>query len=78
MADYDALLKELKKFDPELAKRPTIVALSKADITEVRDAYPKLKARFKRKRIDLRLVSAATGEGVRELVYALADLVKKT
>ena len=76
VADYDALLKELKKFDPELAKRPTIVALSKADITEVRDAYPKLKARFKRKKIDLHLVSAATGEGVREMVYALAKLIK--
>jgi GTP-binding protein len=77
VADYDALLKELKKFDPELAKRPTLVALSKADITEVRDAYPKLKARFKRKKIDLHLVSAATGEGVREMVYALAALIKR-
>lgn len=77
VADYDALLKELKKFDPALAKRPTIVALSKADITEVREAYPKLKARFKRKKIDLHLVSAATGEGVRELVYALAKLIKR-
>ena len=74
--DYDALLKELKTFDPELAKRPTIVALSKADITEVRDAYPALKTRFKRKKIDLRLVSAATGEGVRDLVYALSDLIQ--
>ncbi len=77
VADYDALLRELKKFDPSLAKRPMIVALSKADITEVRDAYPKLKARFKRKKIDLRLVSAATGEGVRELVYELAALIKR-
>jgi GTP-binding protein len=77
VADYDALLRELKRFDPGLAKRPTLVALSKADITEVRDAYPKLKARFKRKKIDLHLVSAATGEGVRELVYALAALIKR-
>ncbi len=75
VADYDALRKELRRFDPELAKRPTIVALSKADITEVKDAYPELKARFKRKKLDLRLVSAATGEGVRELVYALAALI---
>ena len=77
VADYDALLRELKRFDPALAKRPTLVALSKADITEVRDAYPKLRARFKRKKVDLYLVSAATGEGVRELVYALATLIKR-
>lgn len=77
VADYDALRAELKRFDPALAKRPTLVALSKADITEVRDAYPKLRARFKRRKIDLHLVSAATGEGVRELVYALAALIKR-
>ena len=40
--DYDALRKELAKFDPELAKRPQIVALSKADLPDVREAYPKL------------------------------------
>jgi GTP-binding protein len=73
--DYDALLTELKKFDPDLAKRPTLVAMTKADLPEVRDAYPKLKARFKRKKIDLRLVSAATGEEIRPLLFDLLHLV---
>ncbi len=75
--DYVALTKELQKFDPELAKRPTIVAMSKADISEVKtDAYKKAKAQFKKKNIDLRLVSAATGDGVRELLIDLFRLVK--
>jgi len=76
VTDYEALLKELKKFDPELALRPTIVAMSKGDLPEVQEAYVKLKARFKRKKIDLRLVSAATGEGVRPLLNDLYALVK--
>ncbi len=76
MADYEALLKELQRFDPELALRPTVVAMSKADLPEVREAYAKLKPRFKRKKIDLRLVSAATGEGVRDLLIELYTLVK--
>ncbi len=74
LKDYDALLEELEKFDSELAKRPTIVAMSKADLPDVREAYPKLKARFKKRKIDLLLVSAATGEGVREIVTALYAL----
>ena len=71
IADYLALRKELKSFDPELASRPEIVALSKADLTEVREVYPELRKKMKRRKIDLHLVSAATGEGVDELLLAL-------
>ena len=77
MKDYVALRTELKKFDPKLAKRPEIVALSKADIPEVREAYPKLKKAFAKKKIPLYLVSAATGDGVRELSIALWKLASK-
>jgi GTP-binding protein len=71
LADYDVINAELAKFDPELAKRPQIVAMSKADLPDVQEAYKKLKKRFARRGVDLFLVSAATGEGVRELVAAL-------
>lgn len=73
--DFDALMKELGEFDPELAKRPMVVAMTKADLTEVREAYAKVKTRFRRKGIDLRLVSAATGDGVRELLFALSAIL---
>lgn len=75
IADYDALKKELKTFDPELAKRPTIVALTKADLPEVKDAYPELRARFAKKKVKLHLLSAATGEGMREMSRELYKLV---
>ena len=77
-ADYEALRAELAAFDPELAARPTIVAMSKADLPDVREAYPKLRTKFKRKKIDLRLISAATGEGIKELVAELYHLSKGT
>ena len=73
--DYVALMKELKRFDPELAKRPQIVAMSKADLPEVREAFVKARARLKRKKIDVRLISSATGDGVTELVRDLYKLV---
>lgn len=77
VADYDALTRELAKFDPELARRPTVVALSKADLPHVKDSYKSLRARFKKRGIDLKLISAATHEGVKELVAELAALVKE-
>jgi GTP-binding protein len=77
LADYRALRKELAKFSPELAERPEIVALSKADIPEVREAYPALKKRFKRAKIDLHLVSAATRDGLDDLVNELFRAVQE-
>ncbi len=75
LADYEALQNELKKFDPELAARPQLVAMTKADLPEVREAYEKLRPKFAKKKIDLKLVSSATGEGVRPLAIELYKLV---
>ena len=75
LADYEALRLELARFDPELSKRPQIVAMSKADVTEVREAYPALKAKFAKKKVELRLMSAVTAEGVKELAIDLYKLV---
>ena len=72
--DYFALRAELSKFDRRLCDRPEVVALSKADLPETRSAYPALRRRFKRRKVDLRLLSSATGEGV---AFVIADLWKK-
>jgi len=71
LADYRAIRKELERYSPSLAKRPEIVVLSKADLPEVREAYPELKKRFRRAKIALGLVSAATKEGLPDLVGVL-------
>ncbi|MGH7270692.1 MAG: GTPase ObgE [Polyangiaceae bacterium] len=77
LSDFNAINAELAKYSPELSARPQVVALSKADLPEVREQWAREKRRFARKGIDLKLVSAATGEGVRELVFALHALVRK-
>jgi GTP-binding protein len=71
MADYVALRKELTEFDPELATRPELVALTKADLPEVRAAYPKLREKFRRKKLELHLISAPTHEGLDEVLWGL-------
>jgi GTP-binding protein len=76
LADFEAIMTELEKFDPALAKRPMIVAMSKADLPDVREAYESAKKKFKKRKIDLKLLSAATGEGVKPVLYDLAKLVR--
>lgn len=71
LADYTALRTELRKFSPALAARGEVIALTKADLPEVREAYPALARAFAKKKKKLFLVSAATGEGVRELLLAI-------
>ena len=77
LADFDAINAELKKFDAELGARPQVVAMTKADLPDSREVWVKAKRRFAKRGIELKLVSAATGEGVRELLFALYALVKK-
>jgi GTP-binding protein len=74
--DYDVIMRELEKFDPELAKRPQIVAITKADLPEARDAYKRLKPKFKKRGIDLRLIGPITHEGIRELIFDLDRLLR--
>jgi GTP-binding protein len=77
VADFDAINAELAKFDPELAMRPQVVAMSKADLPEVREAWPQVREQLRRRGIDVKLVSAATGEGVRDVLFALYALVRR-
>ena len=76
LADYRALRHELERYSPELATRPEIVALSKSDLTEVKEGYPALKERFARAKIELRLVSAATREGLDALMVELFRITR--
>jgi GTP-binding protein len=71
VADYQALRNELSAFDPELAKRPEVVAMTKADLPYVRDVFETAKAEFAALGIDLWLVSSATHENIDRLLIEL-------
>jgi len=69
-----ALVAELRKFDPALARKPRWIVLNKIDLV---DAGPReaLVSEFRRRlrtKAPIFLVSAATGEGCRELMRAVS------
>jgi GTPase len=72
LRDYDVLRRELERFDPALAERPELVVLSKADLPEVREAYPELFRQFAERGRELFMVSAPTHEGLEPLLRAIA------
>ena len=69
-ADFDAINRELALFDPALGRKPQIVAANKIDIPDARQRAEGLRETLKRRGIDVHLVSAATGEGLSELLDA--------
>src|SRR3954469_25480349 len=71
--DYHVIRKELKAYSPELARRPEVVALAKADLPDVQEAYLELKPEFEKLGVDLLLVSAATHAGLNEVIQYLAE-----
>ncbi len=69
--DLATLRKELKAFDPELAKRPYVIAFAKLDLPDAREAFEETKKKLKRKKETVHGISSATREGIDALVRAL-------
>ncbi len=69
--DFDVVNAELARYAPELAAKPQVVALNKMDVTETREAASAIQEAFEARGIHLHLVSAATGEGIPELLEVL-------
>jgi GTP-binding protein len=68
-----ALVAELRKYDPALARRPRWIVLNKIDLVDAA-SRGQLVSEFRRRlrtKAPMFLVSAATGEGCRELMRAV-------
>jgi GTP-binding protein len=71
VADFDVLMKELARFDAELASRPMIVAMSRIDLPEVREAIEPTREAMRARGHELHAFSSATREGVDDLLIAI-------
>lgn len=71
---------ELAAYNPEIAKRPQVIAANKTDLIfddgENSPLY-RLKAEFERKGIRVFPISGATGAGIKELLYYVSEELKK-
>lgn len=80
--DIYAINKELEAYNPELAKRPQVIAANKIDAIYTEEGAPdpveRLKQEFEPKGIRVFPISAVSGQGLKELLYYTAELLKET
>lgn len=75
VADYHVIRQELGAFNPEMLGRPELCAMTKADLPEVREAYPSVREEFAKLGKELRLISAATHAGTEDLMRELSEFL---
>ena len=75
VSDLDAIEAELANYGG-LADRPRLVALNKVDVPDARDLAAMVRPELEQRGLRVFAVSAASREGLRELTFAMAELVK--
>ncbi len=74
LTDKETIENELRLWNPVLLERPIVPVISKLDLPEARERFEELRGRI----ADLRGISAATGEGVRDLLFAAFRTIAAT
>jgi len=77
LADFDIINKEIKNYNKSLASLPQVVALNKIDITSARKNLPEVKENLEDRGYKCFPISAVTGEGVKDLIYYVGELLKE-
>ena len=76
--DIAAIHKELMQYNPAIMKKPIVIAANKIDASTYLEENPvdKLKEVYEPQGYKVYPISAVTGEGVKELLYAVLDLLE--
>ncbi len=80
IADIYAINKELEAYNPEIARRPQVIAANKIDAIYRdggEDPVAKIKAEFEPKGIEVFPISAVSGEGVKALLYRVNAMLSE-
>ena len=75
--DFEVITGELAAFSEALAAKPMIVVATKLDATTDRTRLEKLRSFCAARGLEFHSISAASGEGVHELVRAMADALDR-
>jgi len=76
LSGFDLVDEELVRYDPGLARRPQLRAVNKADLLTPERREELLRAARERG-MEIRLISALTGEGLDELVATMWEMTAK-
>ena len=81
VADIHAINEELRAYNPDLLTRPQVIAANKTDAIwneEEESPVDRLKKEFEPQGIPVYPISAVTGQGVKELLYRVQEILRTT
>ena len=77
LKDYYTINEELKKYSEKLSKRKQIIVANKIDAMQDETGYNELEKMAKENNIEIFKISAATGQGLKELLSRVAEVLKE-
>ena len=75
--DFEIINTELKKYSEKLSTRKQVIVANKIDVMQDDSLYQEVEKLAKDKGIEIFRISAATGEGIKELMQAISKLLKE-
>ena len=75
--DYHIINKELKKYSEKLSTRKQIIVANKIDAMQDENGYNELEKLAKENNIEIYKISAATGQGLKELLNIVSQRLKE-
>lgn len=75
--DYYTINEELKKYSEKLSKKPQILVANKIDAMQNETEYNELEKLAEENNLELFKISAATGQGLKELLNRVAEKLKE-
>ena len=74
--DFYKINTELKKYSEKLSKRKQIIVANKIDVMQDENLYNKLEKVAKDNKMDIFKISAATGDGINDLINYVSKILK--
>lgn len=75
--DFYAINKELEQYSQKLSKRKQIIVANKIDVAQDDKLYSSLEDLAKKENLEIYKISAATGEGIEELMNRVTEVLKE-
>ena len=75
--DFNTINNELKQYSEKLAKRKQIIVANKIDSMQDENLYKELEKMAKEKNIEIYKISAVTGEGLKQLLARVTEVLKE-
>lgn len=74
--DIEKINNELRKYNEKLMERPQVIAANKMDLPSAQENFEKIKAKYEPLGIEVFPISAATNEGLTDLIKRVGEILE--